>query len=154
MQFVRAPDENVFIAPFNLIEIFCLILPFEWWMSKKHYERLNDYVMGLVYAPLLLVTAFIETKEARHVRYNRSRGEPDDDQMHEWEVMAADHDPELEAWKEKAREVAPDMTATAVSEVKKLRKEIDELKELVLSLKKDDNKEEKKQVNGETNGSG
>jgi hypothetical protein len=30
MQFVRAPDENVFIAPFNLIELFFLILPFEW----------------------------------------------------------------------------------------------------------------------------
>ena len=29
-QFVRAPDENVFIAPFNLVEIFCLIIPFEW----------------------------------------------------------------------------------------------------------------------------
>ena len=26
MQFVRAPDENVFIAPFNLVEIFLLIM--------------------------------------------------------------------------------------------------------------------------------
>lgn len=34
MQFVRAPDENVFIAPFNLIEIVCLIVPFEWWMPR------------------------------------------------------------------------------------------------------------------------
>ncbi|KAH8632272.1 Calcium channel [Alternaria alternata] len=42
MQFVRAPDENVFIAPFNLIEMFCLILPFEWWMDEKRYDKLND----------------------------------------------------------------------------------------------------------------
>ena len=41
MQFVRAPDENVFIAPFNLIEIFCLALPLEWWMQKKLYERIK-----------------------------------------------------------------------------------------------------------------
>ena len=34
LQFVRAPDENVFIAPFNLIELVFLILPFEWWMDR------------------------------------------------------------------------------------------------------------------------
>ena len=33
LQFVRAPDENVFIAPLNLIELLFLILPFEWWMN-------------------------------------------------------------------------------------------------------------------------
>jgi hypothetical protein len=44
MQFVRAPDENVFIAPFNLIEMFFLILPFEWWMDEKRYDKLNDMV--------------------------------------------------------------------------------------------------------------
>ena len=32
MQFVRAPDENVFIAPLNLLELFFLILPFEWYV--------------------------------------------------------------------------------------------------------------------------
>jgi hypothetical protein len=37
MQFVRAPDENVFIAPFNLIEVFLLVIPLEWWMTKKVY---------------------------------------------------------------------------------------------------------------------
>ena len=47
MQFVRAPDENVFIAPFNLIEMFCLILPFEWWMDEKRYDKLNDMVRTL-----------------------------------------------------------------------------------------------------------
>jgi hypothetical protein len=41
MQFVRAPDENVFIAPFNLIEVFCLAIPLEWWMNKRLYERIK-----------------------------------------------------------------------------------------------------------------
>ncbi len=30
LQFVRAPDENVFIAPLNLLELAFLILPLEW----------------------------------------------------------------------------------------------------------------------------
>jgi hypothetical protein len=61
LQFVRAPDENVFIPrkfsrkigyfklmfpAFNLIEIFLLIIPLEWWMKKGAYERLNDYIMA------------------------------------------------------------------------------------------------------------
>ena len=44
LQFVRAPDQNVFLPPFNLVEIFGLILPFEWWLSKARYAKLNDKV--------------------------------------------------------------------------------------------------------------
>jgi hypothetical protein len=57
MQFVRAPDENVFIPPFNLIEIFLLAIPLEWWMDKKRYEQLNDIVMAIIYSPVLLVAS-------------------------------------------------------------------------------------------------
>ena len=89
LQFVRAPDENVFIAPFNLVELFGLVLPFEWWMSDKQYARLNDYVMGVLYSPLLLITAYLETRTARTVRFNRKRNEADDDTIEEWEQMAA-----------------------------------------------------------------
>jgi len=53
MQFVRAPDENVFIAPFNLIEMFFLILPFEWWMDEKRYDKLNDMVSDFPLHPPL-----------------------------------------------------------------------------------------------------
>ena len=62
MQFVRAPDENVFIAPFNLIEMLFLILPFEWWMDDARYDHLNDCVMSVLYSPLLVVTAFLEQR--------------------------------------------------------------------------------------------
>src|SRR5277367_2579468 len=62
MRFVRAPDENVFIAPFNLIEVFFLIIPFEWWMDANCYERLNNYVMAVIYSPLLTVTAYHEAR--------------------------------------------------------------------------------------------
>ena len=96
MQFVRAPDENVFIArklsstiypspeeliqkpAFNLLEVFFLIIPFEWWMKKEKYERLNNAVMGVIYSPLLLITAYMEIKEAHLVKRNRRRGEADE----------------------------------------------------------------------------
>ncbi|EDN03271.1 conserved hypothetical protein [Histoplasma mississippiense (nom. inval.)] len=88
LQFVRAPDENVFIAPLNLIEIFLLIIPFEWWLPSARYERLNHYVMGIIYSPLLLITALIETLNARRIRLNRRLGEEDDDILQEWEEAA------------------------------------------------------------------
>ncbi|KAK3670864.1 Calcium channel yvc1 [Recurvomyces mirabilis] len=135
MQFVRAPDENVFIAPFNLIEIVCISLPFEWWMSKDQYERLNDIVMGTIYSPLLLITAWLETRTARMVKWNRSRHESDDDTVEEWEQLAEELDLEGTGWSKRVEESAPNVvTEAAVLEVQKLRDEVKELKELMKTL--------------------
>lgn len=136
MQFVRAPDENVFIAPFNLIELFCLVLPFEWWMSKAQYEHLNDIVMTVLYSPLLLVTAGLEARQAQKVKSNRMRKEQDDDEIEEWEQMTGEIDMEAEGWTKKVEETAPNVAGDgALVEVKKLRAELSELKELLLGLK-------------------
>lgn len=133
MQFVRAPDENVFIAPLNLIEIFLLIIPFEWWLPKRLYARLNDYVMGVVYAPLLLVAAWFESRSARLVRSNRSRGEEDDDTVEEWEHMSIDM--EGEGWAKKVESAKPNVEDdVATLEVRAFRGEVQELKELILKL--------------------
>jgi hypothetical protein len=135
MQFVRAPDENVFIAPFNLIEVFFLIIPFEWWMNAKRYERLNNYVMGFIYGPLLLVTAFIETREARHVKFNRKRNEDDDDTIEEWEQMQGEIDWESEGWSKKVKSTKPNTEVdVAVEEIRELRKEVDDLRKLVREM--------------------
>ncbi|KAK3113747.1 Calcium channel yvc1 [Teratosphaeriaceae sp. CCFEE 6253] len=135
MQFVRAPDENVFIAPFNLIEIVCLSLPFEWWMSKPQYERLNDTVMGVIYSPLLLFTAFLETRTARRVRFNRNRHEADDDTIEEWEQLAAEMDVEGSGWGKRVEESKPNVSVDGtLSEVQKLREELKELKEMIKGL--------------------
>lgn len=135
LQFSRAPDENVFIAPFNLIELFFLIIPFEWWLSAPRYERLNNYVMGFLYSPLLLVTAFYEQREARLVRGNRKRGEEDDDTTEEWEQLGWDPKREDEEWEGKVQGSKPNVAVEgAVAEVQELRKEVGELKELVLKL--------------------
>ncbi|KAL8697547.1 MAG: hypothetical protein Q9224_002257 [Gallowayella concinna] len=132
MQFVRAPDENVFIAPFNLIEIFCLIIPFEWWMPTKRYERLNNYVMGIIYSPLLLITAYLETKQARRVNSNRRRGEEDEDTVEEWEQMNDTLDLEGEGWTKKVEGTKPNVdTDAAVLEIRELREQMEELKKLV-----------------------
>ena len=136
MQFVRAPDENVFIAPFNLIELFVLVLPFEWWLPKRRYERLNDIVMGIIYSPLLIVTAFLETRQAHKVRFNRRRGEEDDDQVHEWEQVLHECDWEADGWDKKVQLTKPNVEFdTAVLEIRKLQHEVSGLKELLLEMK-------------------
>jgi hypothetical protein len=135
MQFVRAPDENVFIAPLNLIEIFCLIIPFEWWMPRKMYAKLNDYVMAVVYSPLLLIAAWFERRSALKVRSNRRRGEEDDDTVEEWEQMAGEVDFEGEGWDKKVEAAKPDIEQDQATVcVMELRAEVKELKEMLKTL--------------------
>ena len=132
MQFVRAPDENVFIAPFNLIEVLFLILPFEWWMSSPRYERLNNYVMGVLYSPLLLITAWLETKQAYKVRRNRRKGESDEDEVQEWEQLSGEVDWEAEGWTKSVESSRPNVaTDVAVLEIRALREQVEELKKIV-----------------------
>ncbi|KAG0646364.1 vacuolar conductance [Hyphodiscus hymeniophilus] len=135
MQFVRAPDENVFIAPLNLIEIFCLIIPFEWWMPKHAYAKLNDYVMAVIYSPLLIVAAYFETRSAKAVTSNRRRGEEDDDTTEEWEQMAGTVDFEQEGWAKTVERATPNIVDDcATVEVRALKGEIQDLKEILMKF--------------------
>ncbi|KAL4980779.1 hypothetical protein BDW66DRAFT_37706 [Aspergillus desertorum] len=136
MQFVRAPDENVFIPPFNLIEIIFLILPFEWWLPAPTYAKLNDIVMGIVYSPLLLFIGILETREAHRIRRNRRRGEEDDDHVEEWERVAEQVGFEVDdEWKEAVKESSPDVRVDpSVAEVARLREEVRALTEVVRGL--------------------
>lgn len=137
LQFVRAPDENVFIPPFNLIETFLLVLPFEWWMPRKAYQKLNDQVMLVIYSPLLLITAWLEVKEAHKIRAARRRGESDEDRIEEWEQLGANGwQPELEdSWAKKVTDAKPDVaTDAAVIEVRELKGKISELIKVVEAL--------------------
>jgi len=135
MKFVRAPDENVFIAPFNLIEIFLLAIPFEWWMDKKLYERVNDIVMATIYSPLLLVSAYFEVRTAQDIRSNRSRGDEDDDTVEEWEQMMGRLDFESDGWGKRVESVKSNLEEDpAVTELRKLKEEVDKLKSMIESL--------------------
>lgn len=136
MQFVRAPDENVFVPPLNLIEIVLSAL-LEWWMPKHLYELINDVVMAIIYSPLLLVAAFFETRKAWHIRSNRARGEEDDDVVQEWEGMAQQVNYESEDWVKKCESAKPNVEEEpAIVEVKKLREEIQELRAMLTEITK------------------
>ncbi|KAG5800118.1 hypothetical protein H9Q69_000836 [Fusarium xylarioides] len=131
MQFVRAPDENVYIAPFNLVEIVISGL-FEWWVPKSTYEFINDCVMATLYSPLLFIAAIFERRSARKIRHNRSRGEEDDDLINEWEQFHEDLDMEGEGWTKTCEAVKPNVEdEPAVIEVRKLRAEMEELKAML-----------------------
>ncbi|KAL6808943.1 calcium permeable channel [Trichoderma sp. SZMC 28013] len=134
MQFIRAPDENVYIAPLNLIEIAISAL-FEWWMPKKSYEFINDCIMGLLYSPLLLIMAIFETRTAHAIRRNRARGEADDDIIEEWEQLAHEIDFGAEGWSKTCEAVKPNMVDDpAVVEIKKLRAELAGLKSMLTDI--------------------
>lgn len=141
--------------------MFLLVLPFEWWMPRQKYQRLNgetalsachsssdlssliDYVMGVIYSPLLLVTAALETRSAFNVRRNRKRAQrlasrgreadiPDDDSIEEWEEMEAEIDFEADGWAKKVEKTCPNVIEKrSIVEIKALRKEIEELKEMI-----------------------
>jgi hypothetical protein len=138
MQFVRAPDENVFIAPLNLIEIFFLIVPLEWWIQKGTYERINNYVMGVIYSPLLVLTAAFETRQAHVVRSNKRRGVEDEDECEEWEQLLDQCNFEADGWDKKVEETKPNVEQSAITECKELRKEIAELKTMLEKALKED----------------
>jgi hypothetical protein len=61
LNFIRAPDENTFCPPLNLIEVFFLI-PFEPFLKKSRYQYINEIVMKIVYSPVLVMIAFYESK--------------------------------------------------------------------------------------------
>lgn len=143
LQFVRAPDDNVFIPPLNLLETLCLVLPLEWWMDKKLYERVNDVVMAVIYAPLLVVTAALEQQTARRVKGNRRKGEEDDDTVEEWEQLGWKPDTAADAidgatdagdrkWCEKVAQTDPDIRTDKVSaQLRQVQAEMAMLKELL-----------------------
>jgi hypothetical protein len=134
MQFVRAPDENVYIAPFNLVEMVISGL-LEWWVPRDTYEFVNDCVMATLYSPLLFVAAWNERRDARKIRSNRSRGEDDDDRVFEWEQFNQELDMEGEGWTKTCEIVKPNVEdEPAVIEVRKLRTEVEELKTLLSQL--------------------
>jgi hypothetical protein len=136
MQFVRAPDQNVYVPPLNLLEIV-IAGTCEWWMSKRHYEYINDCVMGIVYSPLILGAAIMESRTARDILENRSRGDEDDDSVEEWEQMAGEVDFEGEGWAKKVALAKSNVEEEpAVLEVRQLRTEIEELKALLLEVTK------------------
>lgn len=117
--------------------MFCLVLPLEWWMPRAKYQRLNDYVMFVIYSPLLFITAFLETREAHAVRSNRRRRVDDDDVIEEWEQLASECNFEADGWDKKVQATKPNVEVNGgVVETRKVAEEVKELRKLVEELLK------------------
>ena len=91
--------------------------------------------MGFIYAPVLLITAILESVDARTVRTNRSRGEEDDDTVEEWEELADELNFESEGWDKKVQTTKPVVEVDAdVVEIRKLKEQVEELQRLVRAM--------------------
>ncbi|SOV06788.1 related to YVC1 - vacuolar cation channel [Ustilago sp. UG-2017a] len=62
---VRAPDQFVYLPPFNLLEAF-VIAPLEWLVSQETYAKINYTVQSVLFAPPLMCIAFYESRAARN----------------------------------------------------------------------------------------
>ena len=106
-------------------------------MPTARYERLNNYVMGFLYSPLLLITAWLETQQAHRVKHNRRHGESDEDTTEEWEQIATAMDFESDGWAKKVESTKPNVeTDAAVLEIREVMEKVAELTKLVEDLKK------------------
>lgn len=76
LRYVRAPDTDLYVPPFNVIEVF--IYPSRFFMSRRAFKALNYYIMTIIYFPILIYIAYDELSNARRVQYNRYKGVPDD----------------------------------------------------------------------------
>ena len=61
LEYIRAPDENVFCPPLNLIEAIFLV-PLEPFLSHDTYQRVAESVMKVVYFPVLCLIAWYESR--------------------------------------------------------------------------------------------
>ena len=108
-------------------------------MDKKTYERINNYVMGAIYAPLLLITAYLETSQAHLVVENRRKGQNDDDTVEEWEhtwPRGQSLDFEADGWTKRVESTKPNVeTDAAVLEIRDLKGKISELAKMIEGLK-------------------
>lgn len=76
LRYIRAPDTDLYVPPLNLIEL--VISPLYYVFDRRHFKRINYYVMLVIYSPLLIYITVDELSNARRVQYNRYKGLPDD----------------------------------------------------------------------------
>ena len=113
-----------------------MVLPFEWWLPRQYYAKLNDVIMGIIYSPILVITAFFEVRDARRIKWNRRRGEEDDDSVQEWEHAAEEVDFDVDdGWKQTVQETTPNVHIDSTTlEIMRLKQQIMSLTETVRVL--------------------
>lgn len=76
LRYIRAPDQDLYVPPFNLIEI--VVAPISYVVNKHTFKTINYYIMLVIYSPLLTYITIDELSNARRIQYNRFKGVPDD----------------------------------------------------------------------------
>lgn len=88
--------------------------------------------MGIIYSPLLCITAFLEVRQAKKVVSNRRKGEEDEDITEEWEQLDWSPEEEDEAWVHKVERTRPNVEVDGTTvEVRELKGMVEGLKEHV-----------------------
>ncbi|THG98320.1 hypothetical protein EW026_g3838 [Hermanssonia centrifuga] len=143
---IRAPDEFIYPAPFNLIE-FVLIAPLEYVVSKKAYARINKCVMLVVFfIPLVLISIYeAELDPAKNVWVKEWLSHPDQglDDTPEYRDPVVDGPDAERGFKisvtsyDDLVKVFPDTTHSSetvlLREIGDLKAQIQELKQLILA---------------------
>ncbi|KAK7695378.1 hypothetical protein QCA50_000013 [Cerrena zonata] len=141
---IRAPDEFLYPAPLNLVEIV-LIAPWEFVLSSKAYAKLNKYVMSvLFFIPLAIIAVYeaeldpAKNKWMKNWLSQADEGLEDMPEFQDPEVDGEDAAAGLRISKVPFKElisVFPDVTHSSeniiVKELTDLKNEIRELKRLL-----------------------
>lgn len=92
--------------------------------------------MGIIYSPLLVITAWLETRQAGRIQWNRRHGEEDENDTQEWGHVAEGVDFDLEdSWKEEVKQSTPDIKADHCTvEIRQLKEQVAVLTEMVKKL--------------------
>lgn len=76
LRYIRAPDEDVYVPPLNIIEL--LISFISWALPGSTAKSISYGFMTVIYSPILCYIAITETIQARRILYNRLKKLPDD----------------------------------------------------------------------------
>ncbi|KZT05660.1 calcium activated cation channel [Laetiporus sulphureus 93-53] len=142
---IRAPDDYVYPAPFNIFEIF-LVAPFEFFVSETTYAKINRYVMLVIFfVPLSIVALYEAELEPSKNRWIKDwLAHPDEGgegtpEFENPEVHADDAAKGLKISKVPFVELVklfPDAThsteAVLLKEIRQVKEQIEELKQLMI----------------------
>lgn len=76
LRYIRAPDQELYVPPLNLIEL--ILSPLSFVISSHAFKAINYWIMLAIYSPLLSYISIYELGNARRIQYNRFKGLPDD----------------------------------------------------------------------------
>lgn len=76
LRYIRAPDQDLYVPPLNLIEV--LIAPLMFVLPRKYTKTIHYFIQLAIYSPILAYITIDEINSARRIHYNRYKGLADD----------------------------------------------------------------------------